>query len=307
MQPDAFLIYSDEKDSFGLPAGAVGIDLQLLEAVRSGRLEGHSDTDVAIALADLAHEEYMRFGTDGAQKLDNVGSGALLRALVTVAERAGLRDIRFPFRDFDSFKSHWIREGCSGAGGWQARRDLLAGLFDPIHGALRDLERNSRTGPRLTAQALDALTDPAAIRDHLDRIGRTLEADPRAAVGSAKELVESTAKLVITQTGGSYSRSADIQKLTNAAQEALGLAPKQIGAELSHSTGLKSLLGGLLSLGRGLAELRNDAGTGHGQESVPAWVEPRHARMAVGAAHVWCQFVLETLEANAQETRTSRR
>lgn len=35
---------------------------------------------------------------------------------------------------------------------------------------------------------------------------------------------------------------------------------------------------------RGLAELRNKVGAGHGHESVPTWVQPRHARLASGAA-----------------------
>jgi len=50
--------------------------------------------------------------------------------------------------------------------------------------------------------SLSAVDDPAAIREHLDRISRTLaEDDPRLAIGSAKELIESTAKLVLRSRG----------------------------------------------------------------------------------------------------------
>jgi hypothetical protein len=40
---------------------------------------------------------------------------------------------------------------------------------------------------------------------------------------------------------------------------------------------LRRILGALTSLTQGLTELRNQVGTGHGRESVPAWVRQRHA------------------------------
>lgn len=273
------------------------LDQELIDALLRGPVDGRRDLDVAIALAELVHDEFRAFGTSGGERLDNGQSRAVLRALQTVLKRVGGVEFNPPFRNFETFHEHWVRNGCSGSGGYQARRDLLSDLFNPLHERLRVIEDRGSTGPKVTSQALDTLTDPTAIRDHLDRIERNLDADPRAAVGSAKELVESTAKLVLTAQKIPYGKNDDLQKLAHAAQQALGLAPKQVDGEQEVAPGLRSLLGGLLSLARGLAELRNQVGTGHGREQVPQWVTPRHARMAVGAAHVWCQFVLETLEA----------
>ncbi len=206
-----------------------------------------------------------------------------------------MRSVEFGFRDFESFRSYWIRKGASGAGGWQARRDLLADLFNPIHDRLEALAVGG-SGPKVTEEALSSLDDPGAIRDHLDRIERNLDDDPRLAVGSAKELVESTAKLVLKRSGIEYGKSDDLPSLVTKAHTALGINAKQVEDSAENAVGIRTLLGAVSRIGVGMAELRNQVGTGHGQAEVPTWVTPRHARLAVGSAHVWCQFVLETLE-----------
>lgn len=50
------------------------------------------------------------------------------------------------------------------------------------------------------------------------------------------------------------------------------------------------------SLTQGITELRNQVGTGHGCETIPTWVRPRHARLAAGSAQTGCQLMQETLE-----------
>lgn len=51
----------------------------------------------------------------------------------------------------------------------------------------------------------------------------------------------------------------------------------------------------LVTIAQSVTELRNSVGIDHGAEEVPSWVRPRHARLVVGAAQVWCQLMLETL------------
>ena len=58
---------------------------------------------------------------------------------------------------------------------------------------------------RITDAALSALPDASAIRDHLRRLGENVESDPRLAVSVAKDLVESTAKLVLRERGIDYT------------------------------------------------------------------------------------------------------
>ena len=53
-------------------------------------------------------------------------------------------------------------------------------------------------GPRFSLSSLSDLNDPSAIREQLDRFQRAIVDDPALAVGGAKELIESTAKVVLT-------------------------------------------------------------------------------------------------------------
>ncbi len=56
-------------------------------------------------------------------------------------------------------------------------------------------------GPQPSIDSLAKLSDPSAIREGFDRIRRAISDDPALAVGSAKELVGSTAKVVLTERG----------------------------------------------------------------------------------------------------------
>lgn len=149
-----------------------------------------------------------------------------------------------------------------------------------------------RNTPSLNAAALVALDDPSAILDHLNRLADTVDSDPRLAVSTAKALIESTAKCVLSTRGLPYSSTAKLPALVNEAQTALSLAPKGVSDE---DKSLRQVLQSLVSLTQGVTEIRNKIGVDHGAESVPTWVRPRHARLVVGSAHVWCGLMLETL------------
>lgn len=136
------------------------------------------------------------------------------------------------------------------------------------------------------------MEDPESIKDHLRRLGDSVDTDPRLAVSTAKALIESTAKCVLTARDQSYSRAANVPKLVNAAQESLGLDAKSVSDE---DAALRRALQSLVTLTQSVTEIRNQVGIDHGAEEVPTWVRPRHARLVVGAAQVWCQLMLETL------------
>lgn len=152
-------------------------------------------------------------------------------------------------------------------------------------------------GPAAVPVSLAHLTDPSAILDGFDRIARTLPGHPREAIGAAKELIESTAKVVLVQLGHAVDeRSDDLPALISRAQKALRLHPSTATSGPDGSDAVKKILGGLTSAAVGVAELRNRGyGTGHGPASAPVGLHPRHAYLAVGAARTWCQLILDTL------------
>jgi hypothetical protein len=108
-----------------------------------------------------------------------------------------------------------------------------------LAGVRRHLERDGYSfvdgriaGGPMTAgvreRSLSAVEDPAAIREHLDRISRALaDDDPRQAIGSAKELIESTAKLVLRSRGLAVNDRDDFPELVRAAQMTLEVRPRQ--------------------------------------------------------------------------------
>ena len=50
----------------------------------------------------------------------------------------------------------------------------------------------------------------------------------------------------------------------------------------------------IAAVAQGVAELRNLFGTGHGPDGQPKCLQPRHARLAAGAAATLATFLIET-------------
>jgi len=64
-------------------------------------------------------------------------------------------------------------------------------------------------GPQLSIESLARLADLSAIREGFERIRRAISDDPALAVGSAKELIESTAKVVLTERSQPFDDKSD--------------------------------------------------------------------------------------------------
>lgn len=109
----------------------------MIEQVLTGSLEGIKDVETAVGLARLVHDEFEAFGTGGYTHMDDDDSARALLALRQVSKRLGM-EFNPPFRDFRTFRQHWIRTGASNS--YQARRDLLSGLFDSVYERLVELE-----------------------------------------------------------------------------------------------------------------------------------------------------------------------
>jgi Abortive infection C-terminus len=266
------------------------LNVELLDRLRSGPLPDEPDLSAAEGLFDLVEHELIAYGTSGSDLTDQQ-SILLIRTLEAVTRRLGI-PINLPFRSFSSFRSYWIRRGASG-GGWDARRVIIADLFDPARKRLENLASN--VGPELDEHLIANLRDPAAIRENLKRLQGIVETDPPLAIGTAKELVESTAKTVLLQLKREVNNKADVPALVHQAQEALWLAP-HAGSGPDRTQEVRRILGGLMNITTGIAELRNRGyGTGHGSGGERVGLRPRHARLAVNAAMTWCSLILDTL------------
>jgi hypothetical protein len=115
-------------------------------------------------------------------------------------------------------------------------------------------------------------------------------------IGSAKELIESTAKVALVERSLPVNDKDDVPALVRQAQLALNLHPSTTTPGPDGSNPVKKILGATANITDGLAELRNSGyGTGHGPAANRAGLRLRHAHLAVNAALTWCHLVLDTL------------
>jgi hypothetical protein len=122
----------------------------------------------------------------------------------------------------------------------------------------------------------------------------SVDADPGLAIGTAKELIETVCKTILTERGKTISGTPDIPTLTKETFKALKLVPDDVPDAAKGSEVIKRLLSNLGTVGNGLAELRGLYGSGHGKHAQASGLKPRHAKLAVGAASSLATFLFET-------------
>ena len=140
------------------------------------------------------------------------------------------------------------------------------------------------------------LPDEAAVRDHVRRMHLALgEGDSALLLGSSKELLESTAKIVLTRVGETHP--AKCPALVTRALEVLMLHPKSDPSQCEDLIDpVRKILGGVLQIAIEIHELRNERGTGHGRAEVPVTLTDRHGRLAAGAACLVATLMFNTLD-----------
>lgn len=115
------------------------LDTEFIDQLRTSPQASVGDADAAYALAQLAHEELVSYGTGGGERLSDEEMASVLRCLRSVLTRNHI-DFDPPFRDFRGFHGYWSSHSMSGAGGWGARRGYLSDLFGPVFSGLDKLD-----------------------------------------------------------------------------------------------------------------------------------------------------------------------
>ncbi len=132
-----------------------------------------------------------------------------------------------------------------------------------------------------------------AIKEAETRLLRAKAAsDGPLVVGSAKELCESIAKVILAERGGVPDASASVSGLITTAHKLLEFQP---GEGLANDAETRKVAQGLKSVVIGLGEMRNRHGTGHGRPAATAITE-EHAELAFDAALLWSSWALRRLE-----------
>ncbi|MGU3456839.1 abortive infection family protein [Brevundimonas sp. M1A4_2e] len=141
-----------------------------------------------------------------------------------------------------------------------------------------------------------------ALETEYQRAYSQVESDPPAAVTAACAILETVCKTYLESEGHPLPSKQVLGSLWSETSNHLGLSPKDV-ADLD----LKRILSGLSSIADGVAALRTHKGSAHGHADISVEgktyrLAPRHARLAVHAAHTMALFVLETWEARRKPT-----
>lgn len=141
--------------------------------------------------------------------------------------------------------------------------------------------------------AFDSVDDDYVMRQ-ITRMEAAINVDPDLAIGTAKELVETCCKTILTERGKTIESSLDLAQLVKKTSKELSLTPEDISDQSQAVETIKRLLSNLATIAQNIAELRNFYGTGHGKNARTKGLNSRHAKLAVGAASTLAIFLVET-------------
>jgi hypothetical protein len=148
-----------------------------------------------------------------------------------------------------------------------------------------------------TAREVLSGTDATYVAQQITRMESSVINDPDLAIGTAKELVETCCKTILIERGITIPKGADLPQLVKLTSKELQLTPEDIPGEAKAADTIKRLLSNLATITQGIAELRNQYGTGHGKASKAKGLTSRHAKLAVGSASTLAVFLSETHQA----------
>lgn len=194
----------------------------------------------------------------------------LVEALLTPLRVAGHFDPERPGYEAHHFKS--LRQALNRTG-WDL---TVEGVFTPL-GTI-DLTTGGR-------EALD---------EHIGRLRRSTD-DPGALLGSAKDLLESTAKFVLEEVGMPAGKKDSFDAIWRIARDRLGVLPQQVDASLPGSAEIRTILQSSWRIAEQANSLRNLQGAGHGR-TLPTGVTPEMALLVVREACSVAEFMLTTLD-----------
>lgn len=123
-----------------------------------------------------------------------------------------------------------------------------------------------------------------------------VEDDPPASLTAACAIIESFCKVYLEENALDKPKDETVKPLWAAVAAHLGFDPRCL-----EDNDLKKILSGLSSIVDGIGALRTHAGSAHGRGVMRYNIQPRHARLAIHAAHTLVLFALESWKARAAD------
>ncbi|HUT24423.1 MAG TPA: abortive infection family protein [Sumerlaeia bacterium] len=127
------------------------------------------------------------------------------------------------------------------------------------------------------------------VNEEFERATGSVNQDPAAAVAAACCILESLCKVYLEDEGLPLPHRQTVGPLWSAVSKHLGLSVSSM-----EDADLRRILGGLASVVDGIGAYRTHASSAHGRGRRSYRAAPRHARLAVHAAHSLAVFLIET-------------
>lgn len=135
----------------------------------------------------------------------------------------------------------------------------------------------------------------SAVEIEIKRALNNVESDPLTAVHNAGSVLEAALKAYLVHYNIAYKDNSDtLSDLWKKVVEHIGISPKEM-----DNKDLKKIASGLYNIVEGTMYLRNKKSSAHGrseEQIKQISIRPRHARLAIHAAHTVSAYVLELLE-----------
>lgn len=137
--------------------------------------------------------------------------------------------------------------------------------------------------------------DFVAVEDEFRIALESVDANPRSALTAACAIIESICKVYIDDSNGRLQRPTkqELAALWKVVRDDLGLDPKNHLGDQD----VVAVLSGLGAVVTGLGAYRTHEGSAHGRGRDRPEPKPRHARLAINAAHTIVNFLIETWNA----------
>jgi hypothetical protein len=164
----------------------------------------------------------------------------------------------------------------------------------PIFGGR--LKINGKESIEKKGADIKRILDADYVTQQINLMESSIENSPHISIGLAKELIETCCKSIFDERKENYDIKWDLPKLMKETTKLLKLTPDDIPNEAKAASSIKQILGSLSSVVQGIGEVRNEYGSGHGKDGKFIGLQPRHAKLAVGAASTLAIYLLETHE-----------
>lgn len=182
-----------------------------------------------------------------------------------------------------AFNNHLQRDG------WELVEDVLI-QGRPVYVPRRKIHALGSSLGRI--QSVAASLNSQTLYQDLRRLEGIGDSDPALAIGLAKELVETCCKTILDDRKIPYSEDVQLPKLVKMVREEVRVMPEHIDENAKANKEIKGILSSLGTIAANLATVRNEYGTGHGKGRNYKGLEARHARLAIGAASTFVDFVM---------------